>query len=378
MAVKSNKTQAFSVLAASAMMSIIAGTSQAQQWSMNLNSATPGGSTMTGTVTGSVGFSGNLRGNWVSTTNPTGTRTLLGFFGGGSTTNDNVPISGTATSNGTIAGRPSGQLIVRFHEPSRRVWISRMWVDSIGAANDPTFAANSSLTYSTFRTVNPNYLYPSLGPINVPVGEAVLTQLDFLQQETFTTIATAGPNGTYTFSGQVPFVVRGTFVVAGTSSFIESSNTSTVSGTITPGAEGQPGALTLGFSNNATQVLPPVAADPANPIPFALPAPSTATPPPPPANVLLVVGVTGGNVALNTTLSYVAAGARSSLADVGSEGGAAGPDRILDNNDFVVFIDAFFSSSALADVGSEGGAAIGDSLFDNNDFVVFINAFFGG
>lgn len=66
------------------------------------------------------------------------------------------------------------------------------------------------------------------------------------------------------------------------------------------------------------------------------------------------------------------------LADVGSEGGLDQPDGMLDNNDFIVFIDRFFSSQPSADIGIEGGAAGSDGIFDNNDFIVFIDAFFSG
>lgn len=65
-------------------------------------------------------------------------------------------------------------------------------------------------------------------------------------------------------------------------------------------------------------------------------------------------------------------------ADIGSAGGVAGSDGTLDNNDFVVFIDAFFSMSPMADVGSVGGVAGGDGAWDNNDFVVFVDWYFAG
>jgi hypothetical protein len=66
------------------------------------------------------------------------------------------------------------------------------------------------------------------------------------------------------------------------------------------------------------------------------------------------------------------------LADLGSQGGIAGPDGIYDNNDFIVFIDAFFAQSLTADLGRQGGLAGGDSILDNNDFVAFIDQFFQG
>jgi hypothetical protein len=65
-------------------------------------------------------------------------------------------------------------------------------------------------------------------------------------------------------------------------------------------------------------------------------------------------------------------------ADLGGEGGASGFDQVLDNNDFIVFINYFFGEDARADLGAEGGAAEADGVFDNNDFIVFIGFFFEG
>ncbi|HZW07638.1 MAG TPA: GC-type dockerin domain-anchored protein, partial [Phycisphaerales bacterium] len=65
-------------------------------------------------------------------------------------------------------------------------------------------------------------------------------------------------------------------------------------------------------------------------------------------------------------------------ADIGSQGGVEGYDGVLDNNDFVVFIDRFFANDPRADVGSTGGVHGDDGAWDNNDFVVFIDDFFSG
>ncbi|HYD02480.1 MAG TPA: GC-type dockerin domain-anchored protein, partial [Phycisphaerales bacterium] len=65
-------------------------------------------------------------------------------------------------------------------------------------------------------------------------------------------------------------------------------------------------------------------------------------------------------------------------ADVGSVGGVAQPDGILDNNDFVVFIDLFFAMNPVADRGSTGGLPGADGQWNNNDFVVYIDQFFAG
>ena len=65
-------------------------------------------------------------------------------------------------------------------------------------------------------------------------------------------------------------------------------------------------------------------------------------------------------------------------ADMGRQGGLPGPDGVLDNNDFVIFIDRFFASDLRADVGKQGGVFGSDRAFDNNDFVVFIDLYFNG
>ena len=65
-------------------------------------------------------------------------------------------------------------------------------------------------------------------------------------------------------------------------------------------------------------------------------------------------------------------------ADVAQQGGIAGADGVLDNNDFVVFIDWFFAQLPEADRGVTGGIPGSDGAFDNNDFVVFIDQFFAG
>jgi len=65
-------------------------------------------------------------------------------------------------------------------------------------------------------------------------------------------------------------------------------------------------------------------------------------------------------------------------ADLGMQGGVPSPDGMLNNNDFVVFIDFFFNANPHADVGAQGGVPGHDGAFDNNDFVVFIDLFFDG
>lgn len=63
-------------------------------------------------------------------------------------------------------------------------------------------------------------------------------------------------------------------------------------------------------------------------------------------------------------------------ADLAGPGGRVPGDGVLDNNDFVAFIDLFFARDFLADVGSAGGVWGLDLRWDNNDFIAFIDMFF--
>lgn len=63
-------------------------------------------------------------------------------------------------------------------------------------------------------------------------------------------------------------------------------------------------------------------------------------------------------------------------ADVGLASGLPGSDGVLNNNDFVAFIDLFFAGDAGADRGGQGGTAGPDGAWDNNDLVVFVDQFF--
>lgn len=88
----------------------------------------------------------------------------------------------------------------------------------------------------------------------------------------------------------------------------------------------------------------------------------------------------GNACAAGGTLSQAATISSNCLspADIGAEGGATGCDGLLDNNDFIIFINFFFAEDVRADLGIEGGATGSDGMLDNNDFIVFVNLFFAG
>jgi hypothetical protein len=125
---------------------------------------------------------------------------------------------------------------------------------------------------------------------------------------------------------------------------------------------------------------------------YTLPAPGTWPNPDPPAprwpdRVKITIGrwnpssSPAGGLIYFDDLSYTQlpeGPAPCGPADIGSQGGVPGADGVLDNNDFIVFIDYFFANSPLADRGIQGGIPGSDGMWDNNDFIVFIDQFFAG
>ena len=90
---------------------------------------------------------------------------------------------------------------------------------------------------------------------------------------------------------------------------------------------------------------------------------------------LLIVNPCGSRT---TTPAAVLLPVQCGPADLGRAGGFPCPDGLLDNNDFIAFINYFFEQNFTADMGGAGGFPTPDEAFDNNDFIAFINYFFDG
>lgn len=132
---------------------------------------------------------GTLIGNYDPSSNPGGTQTRLGLFGGSG--NMPIPISLDLISASGGESAPEGAFGLELDVPGLAGSLSGLVLD---LAPDSVFSSDASarLTYQTFRTVNPSCTYLSLGPVSLPVGEIgqirdimlVQTQPAALQLET--------------------------------------------------------------------------------------------------------------------------------------------------------------------------------------------------
>lgn len=124
-----------------------------------------------------VAVSGALRGVYDATTNPTGTKTLLGLFGGTPTDNTPVPTSIDLELVSLLDRAPSGDLNITLQGPV--VTIDGLSMDLLGGQTG-TSDVTLGLLFDTFRTYDPTSLYIGGFPVNIPLGtsDLVLAQID--------------------------------------------------------------------------------------------------------------------------------------------------------------------------------------------------------
>lgn len=336
------------------------------------------GSTPQATFAGSFGTQVNLAGSMIGAYNPAAappvlTRTLTGAFGfsPGAPTNQRIsPVTATGSSNGNIASTPAGTYRLVVDTAARTVTILDLTLNLLGT-QQPSFPVSASITYPSFRTRDPNYTYFFLGAFPLPVGSAVI---DALRAE-----QTAGANGVltpagsgFTFSVPVPMDLVVTATLSGATNSAGVSNLVTVTGTVTPGANGTATA-SLSFTQSGTNPIPPTPVDPPPaPVPFDLPPPPLSTGAD--ASVLLTLLVTSGNVTVNGTSVVPAMGTVRRLSDIAG-GTPSGGDGTVDGSDFIAFINAFGAGSPEADIVGPGGSIGPDGTIDGDDFISFINDF---
>ncbi|HYD02479.1 MAG TPA: GC-type dockerin domain-anchored protein [Phycisphaerales bacterium] len=330
-----------------------------------------GSSYIIGTAAGADGIPGNAD----DTASPPGSRTIPGFTGGNTAANTIVNLnSGSISasgSSGPTAYHPSGSFRVNFDVAGGTCQISNLVADLLGGGS-ASLAANASVNYSTFRTREPSCTIISLGTISIPVGNISATSITAAQtgpSTAGTMSPVIGQPGRHNFSANVDALITVTATLSGAPAPIDHQPvTLTLAGTVDFNLPGAPVAATV--TVNQTQNIPgPFLLDPLG---FNEPLCNG------PLLIKLTLASTSTTIGVNANLTAAGTPAGCGPADVGSQGGAPGADGQLDNNDFVVFIDYFFSSNPLADLGRQGGQPGSDGQWNNNDFVVFIDEFFGG
>jgi hypothetical protein len=282
----------------------IASPALAQTYLCTVQSSGAGASTMSANFTGAATFTGTFTGNYDQTTNPTGTRVLnWNLFGTrpGPPTNLTKNMSGNGSSSGTANGVPTGTFRLGVDLTTHTVTLSQLNTNLVGGATPNTSPVNATVTYDSFLTAAPNYSYPFLVPISLPLGNASLTSMVIAQ-----TAAASGPlagpvGGAYTFALTVPADVTATLNFQGSPVTNSSSQNMAISGTVTPGANGCAASLTINLSQSDNNTTP----QPQPPTPFDMPDPGGSANP---AHLILTLTITTQNDSVNGSASLPSTG----------------------------------------------------------------------
>ncbi|MDP7070129.1 MAG: hypothetical protein QF561_02135 [Phycisphaerales bacterium] len=133
----------------------------------------------------STTLEGTLIGDWDEETNPNGTQTRPGVWGGSG--NNPIPISMTLTIAFDGDTSPRGPLDLSIDDELGVATINGLAWDVLPEEVLPATLTATAL-YETFRSINPDSLYPGGTPVDIPLGEATATACTITQSA-----AGAGP-----------------------------------------------------------------------------------------------------------------------------------------------------------------------------------------
>lgn len=273
-------------------------------------------STLDAAVTTSTPITGTFKGNYDATTNPAGTKTIPGLFGGSG--NNPIPYSGMLNSDAVVDSVPQGS--GRLLGSGEVLLLSGLELDLLGGAPAP-LDAEMVMTYSDFHTQQPSSIYPGASNVPIPVSSGTLDSLLAVQVSDAPLLLVPQGDGQWTFSTVVPVILSGSATVNGQVVPLDPApGELPLSGTLT--IQGGVATLVGDGQISQTQTIPSTGqgfTDQPIDIPTILPAGSVAH--------LLVSGMPGATTAtVSSSLHLVAAGPAAPVGDLDCDGVVSGPD----------------------------------------------------
>jgi hypothetical protein len=321
----------------------------------------PNTSHVNGEVDVASPIAGTFIGDYDAVENPDGTRTLPGIFGGSG--NQPIPYTATLSGGGPFDSQPAGNLTIDVDVDALTISVTGLLIDALsGAGQDPAFDAMLSITFSTFRTFNPDSLYPG-GTLPLPLGQLTVHTLTIMQDgAAIGTLTPARVRGqsVYDFAVGVPVIVHIQGNFAGDPVDLVMPTLLGLTGTLT--IDDEWAVMTIAFDVAAQETdngpFPPFEGVPVD-VPTILPPGETAH--------LLFSGQVQ-----SITISYVIAGdivAAGQTAQAPITGDLNG-DGVVDVLDLLILLDAWGAcgdcSDCLADLN-------GDCTVDVLDLLVLLD-----
>jgi len=305
-----------------------------------------------------VPFSGTLQGDYDAETNPGGTQTRRGVFGGsGNQAIDYDAAFGLVGSNQTV---PGGAFSLDIDRSTGDALMSGLSLDILGG-QPQQLEATLTINYDTFRSIDPISLFPGGFDIPVPLGSIDLLVLSLTQTDDAVLALFEDGEGGTTVTGLVPGELAIQVVV-----LEQDFGTFTVP-TIFPFQAGlvedaSGASLLIESSLDLDQPIP--AADaPFDPLPFELP---TVLPPGDFAGILVNGTTSEGAVTGSFTLVMVADADPPACAD--------DPDidrnGTVDGTDLTLLLGSWNGSDGPADINCDG-------IVDGTDLTLLLGSWSG-
>ncbi len=208
-----------------------------------------------------LGGASYILGDFDAATNPTGTRTIPGLFGGDTNANTPVPLTAGGLTTGANSGSnppsPAGSFQIRIDPEASECVLSSVSVDLLNGATAGG-SAGASIRYSSFRTRQPTCTVLGGFTIPIPLGSISVTTLIISQQDE-EDAGTLTDNGDGSFDFSVPMIVVATIGVEldGAPTPVDPVPVPVVlTGTITPAGDTANVTMALQVSETSTEPGP--------------------------------------------------------------------------------------------------------------------------
>ncbi len=156
------------------------------------------------TINVSTPLTGSLIGSYDATTNPTGTQTRAGLFGGSG--NNAIPTTGSLAAVDDSTTHPAGGFTLDVNTGRGLASISGLHLDYLNGQH-PDILLNIAFQFATFHTVAPTALFIGNFPITLPLAEIAHVDTFSIEQTGLSVLGQLKPTGTagqYTFSTLIP------------------------------------------------------------------------------------------------------------------------------------------------------------------------------
>ena len=160
-------------------------------------------SSISGEFEQSIYMPGTLIGNWDPKMNPEGTSTLPGIWGGSG--NNPIECELTPAFGGPYDSSSSGSLEVEIDSVNNQMTITNLHLSAFD--DEPAmFPVSLGMLYETFRTVQPDSLFPGGIQVDIPLGTGSIISLQFDQEFEIVADLVQVDSQSWTFDVVIPVI----------------------------------------------------------------------------------------------------------------------------------------------------------------------------